>query len=184
MPLISDPFVSRSSCSALLYSATSAAGITLISPESPSKHVARTSDDVGAATSHRLPGCSQAHQPTCSAAVRVLCVGIMLRPARYSRDGLSTVRHRIGLGSIGSTLTIMRWPCLNPCAPGGPIFAALRGRLKGLNRAHLHITRYFGPKSWPFSVARPSVSVALSPRLTTNSWTSCASTRSTEQNST
>ena len=41
------------------------------SPESPSKQVARTSAEVGAATSQRVPGSVHAHQPICSAAVRV-----------------------------------------------------------------------------------------------------------------
>jgi hypothetical protein len=65
-----------------LYSTISGAGITLISPESPSKHVPRTSDDVGAATSQRVPGFSQAHQPTCSAAVLVFPAP---RPASISQ---------------------------------------------------------------------------------------------------
>jgi len=56
--------------------------MTAISPESPSKHVDRTSDDVGAATNQRVPGFSQAHQPICSAAVLVLPAP---RPASISQ---------------------------------------------------------------------------------------------------
>jgi hypothetical protein len=82
MPISIDPFVSVIvGLGCFRYCFTSGGGITASKPDSPSKHVPWTSALVGAATSHRVPGSVQAHQPTCSAAVLVFPAP---RPANIS----------------------------------------------------------------------------------------------------
>ena len=71
MPLMNEPLIRWISCRLLLYFSINTEGITLINPESPSKHVPFKSPLVGAETSHRVPGCSHAHIASVSAAARV-----------------------------------------------------------------------------------------------------------------
>ncbi len=83
MPIIMDPLVSvivGRGC--FRYCRISGGGITDSRPDSPSKQVPWTSALVGAATSHRVLGISQAHQPICSAAVLVFPAP---RPASISQ---------------------------------------------------------------------------------------------------
>ena len=63
MPCMMEPFLSVISNKDLLYVSISSLGMMFSKPESPSKHVARMSFDVGAVTNQRVPENNAALMP-------------------------------------------------------------------------------------------------------------------------
>ena len=117
-------------------------------PVGPSMQVLRTSRKVGATTAHS----EWAVDMACSAIqfdpTQVLWVGIMASPARNMELRLSTVRQRIGFGSIRCTETIIRWWLRSDWAPPDENFAIFRGR-RNTWIVGRKFTRHFGPQSRP-----------------------------------